>query len=322
MTRKDGHAMTIPWKKRFAVRTTNVLLLLVLCIVSSFLLVLRTAQRHQSHQRNAPQLHDDRPQTSSPKILVMGMPRSGSISIHNFFQCNGMRSAHYCCGNSPKSAFSCGSHPTCGSCVLNNLQNSKPAFADCGRDYKVFSQFDVESSDPYEWFLPQHFALPLLHKDYPSAVWILNRRENALVWADSVLHWYSKSVRIMNSFGMSYHTFSLPIDKAKEFPLMGPQIDVTEQDVEGCFTDAYDKAISKEEHMRRRDDLAVIYNLHLEKIRSFVREHPSHKLVEINVDDENAGQMLAEEFSGLKPNCWDFHSTEYDGDWKDFSLKV
>ncbi|GKY93545.1 hypothetical protein MPSEU_000321900 [Mayamaea pseudoterrestris] len=259
-------------------------------------------------------------------ILVMGLPRSGSLSIHNYFQCNGIKSAHYCCGNSPKSSFSCGSkHPTCGSCVLDNLSNAKPAFEHCGSDYQVYSQFDVEASDPFEWFLPQHFALPLLHKDYPKAVWILNQRDNAGVWADSVLHWYTVSLRLMNSFGMNYHEYPKQETTAaaqNKFPLMGPQTEMTQNDVEVCLTDAYDAAVSLKEHARRRAALESIYERHLQKVRQFVQDHPSHRLIEMNVDDVNAVEALTKEFPKYKPNCWHFNAQDYDGDWKDFTLKV
>jgi hypothetical protein len=256
-------------------------------------------------------------------ILVMGLPRSGSMALHNFFQCNGLKSAHYCCGNSPKSSFSCGTHPTCGACVLENLQKSQPAFSNCGNDYQVFAQFDVEASEPFEWFIPQHFALPLLHKDYPEAIWILNRRENANVWADSVLHWYSISLRLMNSFGLNYHQYPPKESTTQDkFPLIGPQVDMTEQEVQDCLADAYDTAISKEDHSRRWTELTTIYDLHLQKIRKFVQDNPSHRLIEINVDDPSASDVLVKAFPGYKPNCWNFDAQDYDGDWKDFTLKV
>ena len=262
--------------------------------------------------------HDSSSTSDKPLILVMGLPRSGSISLHNFFQCNGAKSSHYCCGNSPKSSFSCGAnHPTCGSCVLKNLQASKPAFDNCGHDYQVYSQFDVESSDPFEWFLPQHFALPLLHKDQENAIWILNRRDSPQVWAD--LHWYTVSLRIMNSFGMEYHRYS---QKDGSLPLIGPQVDITHDEIVDCLKDAYDTAVSQEEHARRRTDLMTIYNLHMDRVRAFVRDNPSHKLIEIDVDDANAADVLVEAFDGFKPNCWNFEATDYDGDWKDFTLKV
>ena len=277
-------------------------LLLILC-GTIYLNVTRSAP--QQRQLQAPD--DDDP------ILVLGLPRAGSIAIHNFFQCNGFRSAHYCCGNSPKSSFSCGKHPTCGDCVLTNLKASNPPFYKCG-DYKVFSQFDVEVGEPFEWFLPQHFALSLLHNSHPRSTFILNRRASAHVWADSVLHWYTKTQRLMNSFGMDYHLNSPP--------LMVPERNLIQEEVEKCLQDSYALANSTEEHLRRRNDLVLAYERHLQKVREFVESHPSHKLIEIDVDDPDAATILVDAFHGFRTKCWNFDANSYDGDWKDFTLRV
>jgi hypothetical protein len=73
--------------------------------------------------------------------------------------------------------FPCGAKELiCGACVYENFKNSQHVFQGCG-DYQVsyYIQSDVETDDPYAWFLPQHFSLhQALHEVYPDSPWILN----------------------------------------------------------------------------------------------------------------------------------------------------
>jgi len=65
-----------------------------------------------------------------------------------------------------------------------------------------------------------------------------------------------------------------------------------------------------------------IYESHLERVRDFSRQHPSHHLIEINVDDSsNAGTILAKSF-GLDETCWKFDAEALDNDWQDFSFQL
>ena len=52
-----------------------------------------------------------------------------------------------------------------------------------------------------------------------------------------------------------------------------------------------------------RDFLRNIYLDHNEMIREFVKRYPSHALVEIDISDPMAGEVLAESF-GLDGSCW------------------
>jgi hypothetical protein len=50
-------------------------------------------------------------------------------------------------------------------------------------------------------------------------------------------------------------------------------------------------------------NLALLFEEHNEMIRHFVRERPSHTLVEVDVSDNRAGEVLADAF-GLDEKCW------------------
>ncbi|CAB9510983.1 expressed unknown protein [Seminavis robusta] len=199
-------------------------------------------------------------------LLIMGLPRSGSESIHNYFTCNKIKSSHYCCdtekslaGQPARSQFPCRKDQvTCGSCVLKNMKSERPPFQGCG-DYYVWSQFDVETTEPYSWFLPQHKTLPLIHEAYPNAAFILNTRKDAGTWADSVLHWNSES-----------------LDRANEV----------------------------ENLKKKRKLLMTVYDRHMKKIRKWAEDY-GHPLMEINVDDPQTGNDLAEAFK-MSQGCWKF----------------
>lgn len=247
-----------------------------------------------------------------PLVLVVGLPRSGSLALYNFFVCNGLKSSHYCCDGTANTAFPCANHRTCGECVHSNWNASRPAFAGCGGDAQVYAQFDVESHEPFEWFLPQHYALPLLHRDYPDAVWILNTRSSSNQWATSVLHWYSIANRLLNSFGLLYH---------KDIPetTIAPLEPLSNQKLYVALEEAVERANDAKEHERRLRELMEVYERHSQQVREFAQSH-GRKLIEVTVDDPNAGSGLVAHFPGFKTDCWKFDADALDNDWKNLEL--
>eukprot|EP00587_Corethron_hystrix_P016082 CAMPEP_0113325106 /NCGR_PEP_ID=MMETSP0010_2-20120614/17513_1 /TAXON_ID=216773 ORGANISM="Corethron hystrix, Strain 308" /NCGR_SAMPLE_ID=MMETSP0010_2 /ASSEMBLY_ACC=CAM_ASM_000155 /LENGTH=88 /DNA_ID=CAMNT_0000184753 /DNA_START=648 /DNA_END=911 /DNA_ORIENTATION=- /assembly_acc=CAM_ASM_000155 len=49
--------------------------------------------------------------------------------------------------------------------------------------------------------------------------------------------------------------------------------------------------------------LQEFYVNHTKRIRDFVTKYPSHTLVEVNIEDQDAGRKLADSF-GLDDRCW------------------
>lgn len=168
-------------------------------------------------------------------------PSKPTTSNNNNKQTNGMH-------------FPCPDHQIpCGTCVHANLMRHRPAFQGCADDDNsrgekedtatttairtttststtIFSSFDVETSEPFSWFLPQHSALPLLlqkksslsfssstttNHTHPTTtanepedrvVWILNERQTPTQWATNVLHWHSVTQRLLKSLRIPYRT--------------------------------------------------------------------------------------------------------------------
>jgi hypothetical protein len=275
-------------------------------------------------------------------VLVVGLPRSGSLAVHNFFSCNGIRSSHYCCSKSSEQqaqspgdsnndahdapiSFPCGVSDddndspttTCGTCVHRNMHSNQKPFQDCG-DYQVYSQFDVETGDPFSWFLPQHFALPLLHEAYPDSTWILNRRGSSKQWATNVLHWYSVTNRLFQSFGIDYY-HDAAVTAEQEPPDTLTQGALVKE-IQRSFVRMHNET----DHVRRLQSLQDVYEQHLDKVRAYAAQVTSqHTLIEIDVDEPiQAGKTLVQAFPGTRAECFEFDAAVLDNDWRDFSLKV
>ena len=132
-------------------------------------------------------------------------------------------------------------------------------------DYTVYAQIDGERRGG-GIFLPQHFQLERLHREHPDATYILPLREPS-AWAKSVVNWFQLKGKFIAEYTRISDNMTRPT-KPKRF-------------------------------------LERIYSQHTEFVRDFVRHHPSHVLVEINITDANAGTALAQAF-GLNTGeeCW------------------
>jgi hypothetical protein len=271
---------------------------------------------------------------ASPFILVLGLPRSGSQQIHDFFECNGFRSAHYCCDETStdpaihnNTRFPC-REQTCGACVHANLRLGQPAFHDCSSSQRVqvWSRFDLESQEPFSWFLPQHYALSALHQAYNNATWILNTRSSAKQWATNVLHWNTDTHRLLNAFGIPYYSSLVTNVVGYNNYTADIAPDVRQWTADQVYLElkrSLERAGNTQEYSRRLQALIQVYNRHsqwvLDANQHFGKSHP---LVTLTVDDPNAGQVLAAAFPNTKASCWSFDADALDNDWQDFSLKL
>ncbi|CAJ1968419.1 unnamed protein product [Cylindrotheca closterium] len=268
--------------------------------------------------------------TDSAPIILMGLPRSGSLAIHEYFECRGMTSRHYCCGdgdgddnandndsnNSRKTSFPCPNQKTCGDCVLTNLKGNAKAFDGChggsggnvggvggdadngGSSIQVWSAFDVETDQG--WFLPQHFALGLLQEQYPNAIWILNFRSNASDWAKSIYHWHSLTRRFLHSFGHLTEDQGIwddlePSSVSKPARTAQVTAEQVEEDLERSVARVLDTTKQQQRESKRDEILAIleeIYQKHTERIVNWGRQFPAHRLIEIQVDGDDVGSTI------------------------------
>ena len=158
---------------------------------------------------------------------------------------------------------------------------------------QVWSSFDVETQD--EWFLPQHFAIGLLHEAYPNATWILNKRSSSQLWAESIVHWHSKTRRIFASYQLPLYPHPIPPP-----PNPGDKVSHDEivQDMERVLQE---RIYNLTEHHRKLALLSRLYLNHSRTIRLWAQQYTQqHQLLEINVDDTPSTilQTLDEMFGG------------------------
>jgi hypothetical protein len=113
-------------------------------------------------------------------ILVMGMPKTGTSTIHAFFERAGYRSSHYKCQGM-----------YCGLCIQAAIKKKEPPLKACG-DYEVYAQMDIENLG--QCHLPQVVDLDILYQEAPNATWILPTR-NMTRWARSTQNWIGASMR-------------------------------------------------------------------------------------------------------------------------------
>jgi hypothetical protein len=216
------------------------------------------------------------PLTLPAPILVVGMPKTGTTSIRDFFRCNGHNASHWKCATDTMTMGDPGSlrkkalkGKYCAQVIKDNIASNRPALQGTG-NYQVYAQMDVELPDvavtqgvlPFACYMPQVNDLEKLSASYPKATFILNTR-NASRWVHSL------------------RTFLDFDEKLKKCDLKGFPAGTGDTD----------------------EEFEAFFHQHSQNIRDFVKKHPSHKLIEVDIEDPNAGHILADAF-GQSPECW------------------
>ena len=276
-------------------------------------------------------------------ILNMGLPRSATTSILDFFACSDMSTSHYhckmttagvkpfenatevaaacrakdmcrcqifgkcveplvveeskrfplhhpdhyckvygLCGSDPhdalpehlvpsgwkrKGMYTAAHDPTfCGNCVRDNILEEQSPLAGCG-DFQVWAQMDGPWRDG-QCFLPQLWALNRIHDAYPNATFLLPTRSPDQ-WVKAMSQ--GNGTEWLGPLRGYFRSCNLPT--------CGP----------ACVDSD--------------DQLALFYEEHSETIRNFAMKYPSHKLIEIDAEDDGAGAKLAAA-TGLDATCW------------------
>ena len=304
--------------------------------------LLGVATQREDHALLLPRSGPD--MTVARPILNMGLPRSATTSVLDFFSCSGMKTSHYHCKmttagvkpltNASKVAASCRSrdmcrcqifgecdgtdfvaqpserfpvhHPDhyckiyglcnsdprnnlpehlvptgwkrkglyssqhdptfCGNCVRDNILDEQAPLAGCG-DFDVWAQLDGPWKEG-NCFLPQLWALNRIHDAYPNATFVLPTRSPES-WVESM----------SKGNGSEWLGPLRGFFRACNLPTCGPS----------CVND--DR------------QFASFYIEHTNTIRAFAAKYPSHKLIEIDSEDDGAGQELATA-TGLDAACW------------------
>jgi hypothetical protein len=112
--------------------------------------------------------------------------------------------------------------------------------------------------------IPQWSFIQEIHDNFPSATWILNLR-NPENWLNSIDQWEDLRKRLIDFPFLPI----LPTGKGKD-----------------------------------DEDMIQFYLHQAMRIRNFVKRHPSHTLVEVEIDSPDAGQIMEAAFGISSEKCW------------------
>ena len=172
-------------------------------------------------------------------------------------------------------------------CMIANLAKNRSILQDCG-DYDVYTELNglrnyLTKQNPRRLFLPQHYHLVELHDYAPNATWILNIRP--------VQDWIRSVFKVpSHNFVKQFHNeivFQNP-QKAKEISTKGP-----------------------------RAFLRDFWLEHVQHVKEFVQQHPSHPLIIVNISNPEAGPQLAKDLGWTNltkaEECWGKHNAKQHG---------
>ena len=235
----------------------------------------RTRSLVRDAVRNATKSQQQQQTTLLPlPIINVGMPKSGSTSLYSFFDCIGMQATHW---NISTVEFE-------GLCMRDAASLGLPPIATCSPNTDAFMELNVqfppgvvehavyfEKNDRYyrpamhrdDCFFPQLSLLEEIHAENPNVTFVMNFRPID-DWIASVQNWYN----IMRNFKHCH----LP-----NLPRGIPRNLTNHQEVSEIMTE--------------------FICSHVQHIRNFVQEHPSHALIELDLyDSEGSKQILSKLF--------------------------
>uniref|UniRef100_A0A7S1BAW9 Sulfotransferase domain-containing protein n=1 Tax=Corethron hystrix TaxID=216773 RepID=A0A7S1BAW9_9STRA len=173
---------------------------------------------------------------------------------------------YFHCGGIPSSHYRCArkwGNFRCGDCVRHNIMMDRPPFLSCGA-FEVWAEINVsDTSDGINTIFLPQ--VEQLHRIHAHYpdATFVLTRRDPSRWVESVKNWHRLHQIFINT-----EISGLP------------------------------KGIGEAE-----DDLRSFFVGHAEKLRKFVAEYPTHKLIEVDIDDPRAGEQLQAAF-GIDAQCW------------------
>jgi len=208
------------------------------------------------------------PKVSPGPVFVMSFHKSGITGTHRYFECGLGRNS------SVHGRIEQG--PRAGTlvaeCMAENNASGRPLVEGCG-NYRVFSGAGSAWIDPYssepKCFYPGLHGLQNIATHYPDATIVLLKR-NTTEWIESIHRWGG----VLNRLSAMCDGF--------------PQEGSTERET--------------------RDSWADFYEMYVESVRNFARDHPSLTYVESQLESHETANVL-EEASGIPGSCWEVPQT-------------
>jgi hypothetical protein len=197
-------------------------------------------------------------------IFVASLYKSGTTTVHSYFQCGQQRSVHYA-GQPGRRT---------GPCLKKRIQAGlRPVFEGCGgEEFDIFTD-NAHLQPPHSCFDPSVHGLDAIYESYPNATILLTVRDSTR-WLDSVTRyrWEKQNWSLLNNL------------------LQCSDLWPTQRQ------DLGNRSLTEW-------DLKAFYNWHTEHVRNFARAHPSMTYVEVSLESDSTGQQL-EDAIGIPATCW------------------
>lgn len=127
-------------------------------------------------------------------------------------------------------------------------------------------EFDVYSQLDNGYYFPQVEQLNEIHEAYPDATFMLTFR-NMESWYRSISNYYMWK-RTLREVMQDSNITGLPAGKGNNV-----------------------------------EEFSQFFCKHVYRVREFVQQHPSHSLVEIDIESDSSGRYMEEVF-GIDEKCW------------------
>ena len=119
-------------------------------------------------------------------IINLGMPKSGTTTLHHLMGCMGLSSAHWGCRSSGSTSKACGCH-------FKVCHEAGEPLLSCSPGYDSYIQMDIVE---YSFcHFPQITGVDNLMTNYPDATFVMTTRSPEK-WAHSVYYWRAMARRI------------------------------------------------------------------------------------------------------------------------------
>jgi hypothetical protein len=223
-------------------------------------------------------------------ILNMGMPKLGSTSLYYYFQCKGLTATHWNLGTEKfeglcmRDAVKVGLPPleTCTSRDSDDSANSTnttqtqkqkqythaimqmDVALPLGTRYRTLIPAFRSSVEKDDCFFPQLSLLEEFHAENPYATFVINFRPMK-DWVNSIVNWSDILERLQQC--------DLP-NLPRGIPSLSQHKNETE-------TQTYLEAT-----------MTQFFCSHVLHVRNFVRDHPTHNLIELDLYDERTPYLL------------------------------
>jgi len=258
-------------------------------------------------------------------IIVVGMPKAGTMTIGKFFNCGSQKIdpidnrttaanythsesdsgsgstilrtiqktyhvSHHQCDKGMKGKLPSRAAGRCGVRIQQNTEQGNPPLQGLTANYNVFAQIDAwligrkqQQTLGYRCYMPQVEILEDLKRHYPQASFIHNIRD-PYHWVRSLRHYISgrmlQEMKLCNITGLPIGVPALSAEKDHD----GDDDDIDER------------------------ILIQFYKDHIDRVRSVfgsssAQDHKTIHFVEVDIESEDAGQIMEREF-GIDRSCW------------------